>query len=48
MKVLTPLPWRVRLRLLLTEHRDAAATWLVYRNHLRAAEWTWRLTGGLR
>jgi hypothetical protein len=47
-KLLDPLPRRVRLRLWLTDCRDAVAIWLVYRNHLRAAEWTWRLTGGWR
>jgi hypothetical protein len=47
-KLLDPLPRRVRLRLWLTGCRDAVAIWLVYRNPLRAAEWTWRLTGGWR
>ena len=41
-----PLPWRVRLRLWVTHQRDGFAIWLVERHRLKAAEWTWRLTGG--
>ena len=45
-RVLGPLPHRVRLRLWCAHHRDGAAIWLAGHDHLRAAEWLWRLTGG--
>jgi hypothetical protein len=47
-RVLTPLPRRVRLRLWLAGRRDAVAVGLVQHGHFRAALWTWRLTRGLR
>jgi hypothetical protein len=47
-RVLTLLPRRVRFRLWLAGRRDSVAVWLAYRDHFRAAEWTWRLTGGWR
>jgi len=40
-----PLPWYTRLRLWCARQRDAAAIWLVYRDHFGAAEAVWRVTG---
>jgi hypothetical protein len=47
-RVLTPLPRRVRFRLWLAGHRDAVAIWLAQHGRFRAAGWAWRLTGGWR
>lgn len=44
-RLLTPLPRRVRLRLAVTSAIDHAAIWLAYRGQLRAAEWLWRAAG---
>lgn len=44
-RVLTPLPWRVRARLSATSAVDRAATWLVYHVHWRAGALVWQLTG---
>jgi hypothetical protein len=41
-KLLTPLPWRVRLRLWLTRRVDGAAIWLVEHGRFRAAIGVWR------
>lgn len=44
-RLLDPLPWRVRLRLRLTGHVDSAAYWLACHDHPGAAERLYRATG---
>lgn len=44
-KLLTPLPRRVRLRLAIEGAVNHVATWLVYRGHYDAAERVWRAFG---
>jgi len=41
--LLTPLPRRVRLRLWLTRQVNGAGIWLVYHDHVTAAERLWRI-----
>lgn len=45
-RLLTPLPRRVRLRLAIRYVIDGAAIWLAEHGHFRAATLTWRLFGG--
>ena len=45
-RLLDPLPWRVRLRLSIQHVIDSTGIWLACHDHYRAAEWLWRLTGG--
>lgn len=44
-RVLTPLPLRVRARLVAAGAVDRTAAWLVRRVHWRAGEFLWRVTG---
>jgi len=45
-KLLDPLPRKVRLRLWCQHRIDGAAIWLVEHHHFAAAEYLWRATGG--
>ena len=47
-RLLTPLPRKVRLRLWYSRQVDKAAIWLVDRGRLRAAEGVWRTFGKWR
>jgi hypothetical protein len=47
-RLLTPLPRRVRLRLAVTQITDNAAIWLAERGHYGAARLLWLAFGGWR
>lgn len=44
-RILTPLPRRVRVRLWFTHRIDGAGIWLVDHGHMDAAERLWRVCG---
>jgi hypothetical protein len=47
-RLLTPLPRHVRLRLAVMHAVDGAAIWLAERRQYNAAELLWRISGGWR